>query len=287
MRKSDQVSVQGPICEAVRRRESALIQTGLNRDIGGISALMILFGVLVGVVFPAVVSGTIQWQPGGELVFRAACLVAGLLVGGFDFGVARFTLYQTNRQLARLAALDPLTGLVNQCHFVHALDSELRRALREDAPVSLLVADLDHFKDVNDNHGHMVGDGVLISVAKSVREAIRPYDVACRIGGEEFAVILPGATADEAAMVAARIRQAVAESTVPGFPAVTVSLGVACFPDHAATADLLVKRADDAMYIAKRAGRDAVALWPSSQYVSSEHVRSLGAEPIRVSAAAL
>ena len=253
----------------------------------GISALMLLFGVLVGVTFPVVVSGTLVWQPGGESTFRIACLMAGLLVGGFAFGVARFTLFQANRRLARLAALDPLTNLVNQCHFVHVLDSELRRGLREKAPVSLVIVDLDNFKDVNDDHGHMVGDAVLVSVAKSVREAIRPYDVACRIGGEEFAVILPGATADEATTVADRIRQAVAESTVPGFPAVTASLGVARFPDDATTVELLVKRADDAMYVAKRAGRDSVAVWPFSPHVSSEHVTSVGAEPLRVSPAAL
>ncbi|MHB9149318.1 MAG: GGDEF domain-containing protein [Thermoleophilia bacterium] len=253
---------------------------------GRISALMLLFGVLVGVAFPFVVSGTLHWQARGESVFRVACLMAGLLVGGFAFGVARFTLYQTNRRLARLATLDPLTGLVNQCHFVRVLGTELRRGLYENVPVSLLIADLDHFKEVNDTYGHMAGDGVLVSVAQCIRETLRPHDVACRMGGEEFAVILPGATRDEAAAVADRIRGAVAESMAPGFPSVTVSLGVAAFPDDAATVDLLVKRADDAMYVAKRAGRDAVALWPFSQYVT-EHVRSVGAEPMRISAAAL
>lgn len=276
-----------PVSTAERRRVSSPALTGKGLGMRGISALMLLFGVLVGVAFPVVVSGTIDWQPGGESVFRVASLIAGLLVGAFAFGVARFTLYQTNRQLARLATLDPLTGLVNQCHFVSVLDTELRRGLQERAPVSLLIADLDHFKEVNDTYGHMAGDGVLVSVAQCIRETLRPHDVACRIGGEEFAVILPGATRDEAAAVAARIRGAIAESTAPGFPSVTVSLGVAAFPDDAATVDLLVKRADDAMYVAKRAGRDAVALWPSPQFVNSEHVSSVGAEPIRVAAAAI
>lgn len=264
--------LRAPLYRAERRRASTPTLTGKRLGIGRISALMLLFGALVGVAFPVVVSGTLDWQPGGESVFRVACLIAGLLVGGFAFGVARFTLYQTNRRLARLATLDPLTGLVNQCHFARVLDVELRRCLHQDAPVSLLIADLDHFKEVNDTYGHMVGDGVLVSVARCIREALRPHDVACRIGGEEFAVILPGATRDEAAAVAARIRGAVAESTIPGLPSVTASLGVAVFPDDAATVDLLLKRADDAMYVAKRAGRDAVALWPSSQYVSPEHV---------------
>jgi diguanylate cyclase (GGDEF)-like protein len=225
---------------------------------------MVAFGLLVGLAFPAVVSHTLVMRPGGERWFRAACLGAGLMVSAFAYGVARVTLYRTNQRLAQLARLDMVTGLANQRRFVSVLRAELSRGRRLGHPVSLVIADLDHFKTINDTHGHLVGNQALASVAHSMRAGIRPYDLACRIGGEEFAVVLPATTKDTAAEIADRLRVAIAGTDDGHLPPLTVSLGVATFPEDADSINLLIKRADDAMYEAKRLGRDAVARWPFS-----------------------
>lgn len=224
--------------------------------------VMVGFGLFVGLAFPAVVSHILVLRPGGERWFRAACLGAGLLVSGFAYGIALFTLYRTNQRLAQLATLDMLTGLANQGRFVAVLRAELSRGRRLGHPVSLLVADMDHFKTINDTYGHLVGNQALASVACALRAGIRPYDLASRVGGEEFAVVLPATTKDEAAEIADRLRVAIARNDGERLPPVTVSLGIATFPEDADCITLLIKRADDAMYEAKRLGRDAVARWP-------------------------
>jgi diguanylate cyclase (GGDEF)-like protein len=225
---------------------------------------MVAFGLLVGLLFPEVVSRLLILRPGDEGWFRAACLASGLLVGGFAYGIARITLFRANQRLSQLATLDMATGLANQRRFISVLRTELSRGRRFGHPVSLIIADLDHFKAINDTYGHLVGDEALASVARSLRMGIRPYDLACRIGGEEFAIVLPATTKDTATEIADRLRVAIAETDGENLPRVTVSLGVATFPGDADGADLLIKRADDAMYEAKRLGRDVVARWPFS-----------------------
>jgi diguanylate cyclase (GGDEF)-like protein len=167
--------------------------------------------------------------------------------------------------LARIAALarrDPLTGLPNRLAFEEALHRELRRARRDGSALALLALDVDHFKRVNDAHGHPAGDAVLAAVAARARGALRGEDLLARIGGEEFAAILPGADLAAAADAGERIRRAIATEPVPALDRslpVTVSVGCAALapddPDGAA----LLGRADARLYEAKRAGRDRVA----------------------------
>ena len=225
---------------------------------GWILAAMIAFGVAVGVAFPLLVAPLVDLPLETATAFRVACVAAGFCVGGFAYGVARFTLYRANRRLAHLAAYDGLTGLFNQRQFARALSTELLRAQRTGQNTSLIITDLDHFKQVNDKHGHATGDDVLAAVARDVVASVRPFDIACRIGGEEFAVILPQTSKDQGMQVAERIRTRVALTEHEGLPAVTLSCGVAAYPVDAATIRELVKRADDAMYEAKEAGRNAV-----------------------------
>lgn len=236
--------------------------SGHDVAMGWILAAMIAFGVGVGVVFPFLVTPLMNLKPGQEGVFRSACIAAGFCVGGFAYGVARFTLFRANERLARIAAYDGLTGLFNQRQFARSLGVELVRAERLGQPASLIITDLDRFKSVNDTHGHAVGDDVLAAVAHDVVSCVRPFDVPCRIGGEEFAVILPQTGKDEAVAVAERIRSQVALTDHEGLPEITISCGVATYPDDADAIGLLTKRADDAMYAAKRAGRNAVRAWP-------------------------
>lgn len=235
--------------------------SGRDVAMGWILAVMIAFGAGVGFAFPYLVRPLIAVHPGEQSTFRSACVIAGFCVGGFAYGVARFTLYRANRRLARLAAYDSLTGLYNQRQFVSALGSELARAERTGQCVSLLITDLDHFKRINDEHGHLVGNDVLAAVAERIAGAVRPFDVPCRIGGEEFAIVLPGASKPEAKAVAQRIRGLVELRSDTGLPVVTVSCGIATYPEDAPSTRLLTSHADDAMYAAKAAGRNTVCAW--------------------------
>ena len=159
-------------------------------------------------------------------------------------------------QLRRSASTDGLTGIANRRNFDVTLDRVLARAVASFEPVSLVLLDIDHFKRLNDEHGHQVGDDVLRQVAALLSEHARPMDLPARYGGEEFAVVLPECEPAEAEAVAERLRQAIAGAglSVP----ITVSAGVASFPGHGATAESLIRSADDALYRAKAQGRNRV-----------------------------
>jgi diguanylate cyclase (GGDEF)-like protein len=165
-----------------------------------------------------------------------------------------------NLAIAELrAATDSLTGLPNKRAVTDTLKRMFAEASATAAPLALLLLDLDHFKQVNDQRGHAVGDQVLASVGAVLRAAIRTGDFAGRNGGEEFAILLPDTGIDEALVLAERVRAAVAEISLPGTNVtVTVSIGVAGFPGHASTADRLERLADAALYTAKRHGRNRV-----------------------------
>jgi diguanylate cyclase (GGDEF)-like protein len=160
------------------------------------------------------------------------------------------------RQLAHLSLSDPLTGLGNRRAFDEALAEELARARRHGVPVGLVMLDVDHFKAFNDRHGHQAGDDALVAVAGVLGEVARAEDRACRVGGEEFAVLLPGADEAAAAAVAERIRASVAEARAS--EPLTVSLGVAATRGEQDAAALFAL-ADERLYAAKQAGRNRVA----------------------------
>ena len=158
------------------------------------------------------------------------------------------------------ARLDPKTDLFNARYFATALEAEIERAKRFERPLSVVLVDLDLLREVNNTYGHLAGDAVLRGVADVLRTQLRPFDIPCRFGGEEFGVILPEAGSDHALAIAERIRRAVAASRFadPNREAViraTVSLGVATFPD-CESADDLVHRADVALYRSKALGRN-------------------------------
>lgn len=157
-------------------------------------------------------------------------------------------------QLQRLAATDDLTMIANRRSFLASLDREIARSVRRGEPVSLIMLDLDHFKSINDVHGHPAGDEALRNVAAALTIASRTLDTPARYGGEEFAVILPDCDAGRAVVIADRFRAAVAAA--PAAAALTASAGVATFPAQASDAEELVRAADQALLEAKRAGRD-------------------------------
>ena len=160
-------------------------------------------------------------------------------------------------ELAELAVTDPLTGLANRRALDQRLPMEVARSERTETPLSIVMVDLDGFKGFNDRHGHLAGDGCLQSVARILMERTRPYDTVARYGGEEFVLLLPGTAAVEAASRAEDIRAAIAQTDLPGTDErITASFGVAQAAGRAPN-DLL-RTADEALYEAKRAGRNRI-----------------------------
>jgi len=160
----------------------------------------------------------------------------------------------------RSAVTDGLTGLYNHAYFMQALRQELLRSKRHGLRAALLLLDLDNFKLVNDERGHVEGDRVLMRAAAVVREGVREIDVAARYGGEEFAVLLPDTSRLGAFVVAERIRRRIEERFARGRSVVTVSGGIAVFPDDAGTPADLIVQADAGLYGAKAAGKNRILL---------------------------
>jgi diguanylate cyclase (GGDEF)-like protein/PAS domain S-box-containing protein len=168
-------------------------------------------------------------------------------------------------ELSELATLDPLTGQFNRRETERILQEELVRAERYGRQLALLWVDLDHFKAVNDSWGHAIGDQVLRTVSLRLADSIRSVDTLGRFGGEEFLVVLPEMSVEEACDTAERLRRRVASEPVPVAADhsldMTVSIGVAVFPDHGESAEQLCNRSDKAMYLAKRLGRNRTEVY--------------------------
>jgi diguanylate cyclase (GGDEF)-like protein/putative nucleotidyltransferase with HDIG domain len=164
-------------------------------------------------------------------------------------------------RLSDAARTDPLTSLLNRRGFQEAFDLELERSRRSGRPCALLVGDLDHFKRVNDLLGHPAGDARLEKMAKLLELGKRRIDAAARMGGEEFALLLPDTDEHGGYVIAERLRHAVRDAFAPDPVSVTVSFGVASYPRHGATGDQLLVAADQALYVAKELGRDRTAIY--------------------------
>ncbi len=181
---------------------------------------------------------------------------------GFARAQADEALRESRVELIRLATYDTLTGVLNRRAIFERLAQERARVERDEQNISVILFDIDHFKRVNDRHGHAAGDAVLVEVAHRMKEALRPYDEIGRYGGEEFLMVLPGCPGPTAAEVAERLRRHLSETPIEsnaGPLMITASFGVAhCTGDL--TDEALVSVADDALYRAKRAGRNRVEL---------------------------
>ena len=211
-------------------------------------------------------------QPGSARLLRAALWISIgvplLVVPPITLLMRRlFLRAEAGRQRAeQLATTDALTGLLNRRRFTALGELELRRARRSGHSVAMLLLDIDHFKSVNDTHGHAAGDTVLTSVAECCSERLRPYDTLSRLGGEEFAILLGGVAEASALQVAERVRagvEALAISLADGAVVrPTVSVGVAVGQGDALSLDSLLDGADRAMYAAKQGGRNRVVAGP-------------------------
>jgi diguanylate cyclase (GGDEF)-like protein/PAS domain S-box-containing protein len=171
--------------------------------------------------------------------------------------------------LRQQALHDPLTGLYNRRYLEETLDREMRRARRTDEPLGVMMIDIDHFKQYNDRYGHAGGDVLLDAFGKFLRQQVRSEDTVCRYGGEEFTLLLPGATLEETIQRAEMIRAAVKHVQVVFdqqlLEPMTISIGVAAYPTSAADSSTLLRIADIGLYTAKDSGRDRVVVGPDAR----------------------
>jgi diguanylate cyclase (GGDEF)-like protein len=176
------------------------------------------------------------------------------------------------REIMRNQAIrDSLTGLYNRRYLEETLEREVHRGNRLGICIGMIMMDLDHFKPYNDSYGHSAGDAVLRAAGHLIQNQIRGEDIACRYGGEEFLLIMPGASLEVLQQRAETIVREVKQLHLQNhtFHPITISAGVAIFPDNGATADLVLQAADQALYHAKGAGRDRVMVAGSESHTSS------------------
>jgi len=234
--------------------------------------VFMVFVLVVGAGLVAYALGTLIARPLERLSSAAAKVTSGdlsveLPAGGsgevgyltraFAHLVSRLREREGQTELERLSVTDALTGLYNRRHLMGTLANEVQRSRRLRRTFSVLMADVDHFKQYNDTGGHLAGDAALVKVAEILRKSTRGVDSVARYGGEEFLVMLIEAPLTTAAIVAERIRARVASEPFEGGK-VTVSIGIAEYPSHGDTPEELIASADAAMYRAKSQGRDRV-----------------------------
>jgi diguanylate cyclase (GGDEF)-like protein len=261
-------------------RAEALREAGVLRS----RTVLLLSGLVLGVGLLAFMVGLFITRPLERLTEAAARVAAGdlsveLPAGGsgevgyltraFNTVLTRLREKESHGELEKLSLTDSLTGLYNRRHLMGTLASEVQRSRRLRRAFSVLLADVDRFKQYNDTHGHLAGDGALVKIAEVFRKTTRQVDCVARYGGEEFVVMLLEANLATATLVAERIRARVAEQDL-GEGHLTLSVGVAEYPDGGDTPEELIATADAAMYRAKSAGRNQVVVGGTSDQPKQE-----------------
>ena len=252
---------EAPRSEAAREARALRSQT-----------ILLLIPLLLGISVLAFIVGLVLTRPLERLTEAAARVAAGDLSAEFPAGssgevgyltrafntvVARLREKESQGELEKLSLTDALTGLYNRRHLMGTLASEVQRARRQRRSFTVLLADVDKFKQYNDTHGHLAGDTALVKIGEIFRRTTRAVDCVARYGGEEFVVMLLECPIATAALVAERIRARVANQEL-GDGKLTVSIGLAEYPDGGETPEELIATADAAMYQAKSSGRNQV-----------------------------
>ena len=229
------------------------------RVMGYLCVPLVAQGVSLGILHIRFLSCATRERKAEELEAKQRLAVA--IAENLALALANLKLRET---LQNQAIRDPLTGLYNRRYLEETMDRELHRSRRLKAPLGVVMMDLDHFKDFNDSFGHGAGDAMLSALAHVITAGIRTEDIACRYGGEEFLLVMPGASLETTRERAENVRQAVKALQVKYqdrfLKSTTISLGVAIFPDHGVTAEEVIAAADAALYRAKQAGRDRVEI---------------------------
>lgn len=246
------------------------------------------------ILIPLISKNQREWRETGQRAVDEYLTVYGYIY--LDSSAASFTLSLTdvealealaaqaaiavqNSHLYRLATIEQLTGLLNRHTFEKFLARVLNRVRRKNSSLALIMLDIDHFKRVNDNYGHQVGDAVLKDCAKRIRSVLRKEDLVGRYGGEEFIICLPDVDGPNASMIAEKLRRSVEESHLSDLGLkITISLGIAMFPVHGKNTHFLIKCADEALYFAKNSGRNRVEFWNAGMNAlnkEKDHLTSL------------
>jgi diguanylate cyclase (GGDEF)-like protein len=226
-------------------------------------ALMAVFylirpGQAVVLAVAAIVALLPVMLPASDIMYTATVFITIVVMSAFAYAFSIVTMHQ-REQLMRLATRDPLTGTGNRRALENKLNEVVASFKRSRVPAAMILIDLDHFKAVNDAHGHAAGDQILCSVTEIINLRIRVTDSLFRIGGEEFVVVLEGQTADSASHLAEQLRTIVEANELVPDQSVTISLGVAELRSGESSGDWM-HRADEALYRAKRAGRNKIRL---------------------------
>jgi diguanylate cyclase (GGDEF)-like protein len=219
------------------------------------ATLLVLVCSISAAIASALLEPGAQSDPGTWA--NRGCMIA--VMSGVAFMVSRVTAVE--RTLFQLSTSDPLTGAFNRRHFMGLMNIEEKRAERYGTQLSLLMLDIDHFKKINDTYGHQTGDVAIKVVAQACRKKLRPTDILCRYGGEEFIIVLPQTDEAGAVKAAEYIREAIGKLDIEGQDGrvlqCTVSIGVSAYIRHATT-EQLIECADQALYVAKQSGRNQV-----------------------------
>lgn len=237
----------------LRRRSASLLQR-----IIGVNDALFATAILVWVASAWLGKGPLDHSAAQQVAYLTGYML--MIVNGFGFLL--LCKQKDDSRMAKLATTDCLTGLPNRHAFLEQADGARLLAQRQRTGLGLLMIDIDHFKQINDRWGHASGDEALVVFARTVRQLLREHETIGRLGGEEFALLLPGADLDAAVQAAERLRRAIREATVitsgPTYR-MTVSIGVVVLDPHEDLGGAMA-RADHALYAAKRAGRDRVEI---------------------------
>jgi len=210
----------------------------------------------IGLMSAAYLAVLLVSVPGESVIGSWLTFVGVVFPSAAVLRAVRDVVQQLVRSLSQAARTDPLTGLKNRLALDEEIEVELERARRTESQLSIVIADVDHFKVVNDELGHRAGDDALVRVGRILAGGRRMGDYVARTGGEEFTLVLPGASDHEAYQVAERMRTAVARQFADDPVPLTFSMGVATYPGHGRTADAVIEAADQALYAAKALGRN-------------------------------
>ena len=197
-------------------------------------------------------------------------LFSGVSAFTIPAGVTFFVLYKRShtsiKALKEQSSIDTLTELYNRNYLEPFLDREINAAKKDSRKISVIMVDMDHFKEINDTYGHAVGDHVLTIFAQVVLKCIRKNDIIARYGGDEFIVVLPDTDTDTAETIAERIRKDVSETYIPEIEGVSISsihcsVGISTYPVHCDSKNSLIRTSDLALYMAKRSGRNCIKVY--------------------------
>jgi two-component system cell cycle response regulator len=261
LRNPESVAASDHVAAAVRTGRKTVISIPDNVMVEGVVVDFRPSEVIVSpITYKGVPLGVLVLATGGSFNADHHGLV-DLFLQGLGLALSNALVHD---RLQRLAALDPLTGIYNRRFGLGRLHEEFARAVRATSPLGVLMFDIDHFKEVNDTYGHLVGDRVLKSICGTIRSSLREGDVLFRYGGEEFVAVMPAASSEDIRNMGERLRRAVEESSVSDGDTtvrVTVSIGGAAYPSqNVANEEALVGLADEALYRAKDSGRNRVEI---------------------------